>query len=104
MLIVNFSYIILNNQTDHKLQTQRQKHKTKTTKRTQTLVYIPLEKHGFLKGTPEAGLLVTQTLAGVAVLSGAVDSATPVQVLLVARVGSLAGAPVVGVEDDFQGA
>ncbi len=34
---------------------------------------------------------MTQTLAGVAVLSGAVDSATPVQVLLVARVGSLAG-------------
>jgi hypothetical protein len=46
---------------------------------------------------------VTQTLAGVAVLSGAVDSATPVQVLLVARVGSLAGLPAVGVEDDFQG-
>ena len=43
---------------------------------------IPLKKHGFFKGTPEAWLLMAQTLTGLAVLSGAVDSVSPIQVLL----------------------
>lgn len=48
-----------------------------------------LKEHGLLEGTPEAGLLVAETLTGVAVLSRAVHSVAPIQVLLVARVAVL---------------
>lgn len=45
-----------------------------------------LEEDGLFKSTAEAGLLVAETLTGVAVLSGAINSVTPVEVLVVAMV------------------
>lgn len=42
-----------------------------------------LEEHGFFKGTPQAGFLVTQTLTRLAVLPRAVDSVAPVQELVI---------------------
>ena len=45
------------------------------------LIWIPAEEDGFFESAPEAGFLVAQALAGVAVFSGAVDSVAPVQVL-----------------------
>ena len=67
------------------------KDRPKNRKSEKTQKEIPLKEHGFLKGTSEAGFLVTQTLTGVAMLSWAVDSVTPVQVLLLARVDSFEG-------------
>lgn len=46
------------------------------------IIYIPAEEDGFFEGAPEAGFLVTQTLAGSTMLSGAVDSGPPIHVLL----------------------
>jgi hypothetical protein len=47
---------------------------------------VPLEEDGLFQSTAEAGLLVAETLTGVAVLSGAINSVTPVEVLVVAMV------------------
>lgn len=49
-----------------------------------------LKEHGLFEGTPEARFLVTETFTGVAMLSRAVNSVAPVQVLFVARVMVLA--------------
>lgn len=48
-------------------------------------VKLPIQKHCFFKGTPEAGFLVTQTLTGLTVLARAVNFAAPVQVLVMER-------------------
>ena len=45
---------------------------------------VPVEKDGFFKSTAETGLLVAESLTGLAMLSGAVDSAPPVQILVMA--------------------
>jgi hypothetical protein len=44
----------------------------------------PVEEEGLLEGAAEAGLLVPEPRAGVAVLAGAVDASAPVEVPAVA--------------------
>lgn len=46
----------------------------------------PFEEHCLFQGASEAGFLVAEALAGVAVLPGAVDPVAPVEVLVVERV------------------
>lgn len=47
--------------------------------------YGPSEEEGFFEGASEAGLLVPQTGAGIAVFSGAINAVAPIQVLVVRR-------------------
>lgn len=47
---------------------------------------IPAQKHGFFERTPEAGFLVTEARTFIAILTRTVNSAAPIQVLIVKSV------------------